>query len=80
MSTNPRADTSAPSTVAALIEQARKNPVQWIIPGVLLEGGVHILHGREESFKTMLTMQMHEALSVGGNFLTRQCREDFARE
>ena len=71
MSTNPRADTSAPSTVAALIEQARKNPVQWIIPGVLLEGGVHILHGREESFKTMLTMQMHEALSVGGNFLTR---------
>jgi len=71
MSTTPRADTSAPSTVAALIEQVRKNPVQWIIPGVLLEGGVHILHGREESFKTMLTMQMHEALSVGGNFLTR---------
>lgn len=70
MSTNSRADTSAPSTVAALIEQARKNPVRWIIPGVLLEGGVHILHGREESFKTMLTVQMHEALSVGGNFLT----------
>jgi hypothetical protein len=71
MSTNPRAEASPPSTVAALIEEARKNPIRWIIPGVLLEGGLHILHGREESFKTMLTMQMHEVLSVGGDFLTR---------
>jgi hypothetical protein len=69
MSTNPRPE--LPSTVAALIEQSRKNPVRWLIPGVLLDGGVHILHGREESFKTMLTLQMHEALSVGGDFLTR---------
>ena len=70
MSINPRGDSRTLSTVAALIEEARKNPVQWIIPGVLLEGGVHILHGTEESFKTMLTMQMHEALAVGGTFLT----------
>jgi hypothetical protein len=70
MSTTPRADTSPPSTVAALIEEARKNPVNWVIPGVLLESGVHILHGKEESFKTMLTLQMHEVLSVGGSFLT----------
>lgn len=50
-------------------EEARKNPIQWITPGVLMEDGIHILHGSEESFKTMLTMQMHEALSVGGDFL-----------
>jgi hypothetical protein len=62
MSTTPRAE-PVPSTVAALIEDARKNPIHWIISGVLLEGGVHILHGREESFKTMLTLQMHEALA-----------------
>ena len=71
MSTNSRAEASPPSTVAALIEEASRNPVRWVIPGVLLEGGVHILHGREESFKTMLTIQMHESLSVGGKFLTR---------
>lgn len=69
MSTSARAEASNPSTVAALIEQSRKNPIHWIIPGVLLEGGVHVLHGREETFKTMLTLQMHEALAAGGTFL-----------
>lgn len=71
MSTSARAEASNPSTVAALIEQSRKNPVHWIIPGVLLEGGVHVLHGREETFKTMLTLQMHETLAMGGTFLTQ---------
>jgi hypothetical protein len=71
MSTIPRVEASPPSTVAALIEEARRNPIRWLIPGVLLEGGLHILHGKEESFKTMLTIQMHEVLSVGGKFLNR---------
>jgi hypothetical protein len=61
-----------PSTVATLIEEARKNPVRWLIPDVLLEGGTHILHGKEESFKTMVTLQMHDVLTVGGEFLGRR--------
>ncbi len=71
MSTSARAEASNPSTVAALIEQSRKNPIHWIIPGVLLEGGVHVLHGREETFKTMLMLQMHEALAIGGTLLAQ---------
>jgi len=56
-------------TVADLINEARSNPIRWIIPNILLEGGVHVLHGKEEAFKTMLTLQMHEALTQGGEFL-----------
>src|ERR1035441_790586 len=70
MSASPSARV-VPSTVATLIEEARKNPVRWLIPNVLLEGGTHILHGKEESFKTMLTIQMHEVLTMGGEFLGR---------
>ena len=58
-------------TVAELIEESRKRPLRWLIDGVLLEEGIHILHGKEESFKTMLTLQMHAALAQGGQFLMR---------
>jgi hypothetical protein len=60
------------STIASLIEEARKHPVHWLVPGVVIAGGQHILHGKEESFKTMLTLQLHEALAVGGRFLGRE--------
>ena len=59
------------STVAQLIEESRLNPLRWWIPGVLMQHGVHILHGKEECFKSMLTLQMAEALSAGGEFLMR---------
>ena len=58
-------------TVQDLIEQAHSNPMRWLVPDVVLDGGVHILHGPEESFKTMLTLQLHEALSRGSGFLLR---------
>jgi hypothetical protein len=58
-------------TVADLIEQAKQNPLKWLIPDILLEDGVHVLHGHEETFKTILTVQLHEGLSKGGRFLLR---------
>lgn len=60
-----------PSTVADLIAQAKQNPLKWIVCDIVLEDGVHVLHGDEETFKTMLALQLHEALSVGGRFLLR---------
>lgn len=60
-----------PGSVQALIEQSRQSPMRWFVPEVVLEDGVHILHGPEESFKTMLTLQLHEALTTGGKFLLR---------
>ncbi len=60
------------SSVSELIAQAKQNPLRWLVPDVLLEDGVHVIHGAEESFKTMLTIQLHEALSLGGTFLLRE--------
>lgn len=63
-----------PVNVADLIEQAKQNPLRWIVPDIVLEDAVHVIHGAEESFKTMLTLQLHEALSVGGSFLLRDVK------
>jgi hypothetical protein len=60
-----------PSSVTELIEQSRLHPMRWLVQDVVMEHGVHILHGPEESFKTMLTLQLHEALTLGGRFLMR---------
>jgi hypothetical protein len=66
------AESSVPArTVAELIEQSKRNPLRWLIPDTLLEDGTHLLHGSEETFKTMLTIQLHEALTLGGHFLGR---------
>jgi AAA domain len=62
------------ATVSELIEQAKRDPLEWIVPNVALEDGVHILHGREECFKTMLTLQLHEVLTLGGSFLLREVK------
>ena len=40
-------------SVQDLIEQSRQHPMCWLLPDVVLEDGLPILHGREESFKTM---------------------------
>ena len=66
------AGASPSGTVSDLIRQARENPLKWVVPDVALEDGVHVLHGAEESFKTMLTLQLHEVLTVGGQFLLRE--------
>lgn len=61
-----------PASVSELIELSRQNPMRWLVPNLVLENGVHVLHGSEESFKTMLTLQLHEALTTGGRILLRQ--------
>jgi len=63
-----------PQTVAELIANSKQNPLIWMIPDVVQEDGIHILHGAEESFKTMLTLQLHEALTVGKPFLLREVK------
>ena len=45
--------------------------MKWLVPDILLEDGIHVVHGLEETFKTMLTLQLHEKLSKGGRFLLR---------
>lgn len=72
LSTQETGTTGPAGTVAELIEYAEQNPIKWLIPGILIEGGTHIVHGKESSFKTMLTLQMHEALALGGEFLMRE--------
>jgi hypothetical protein len=61
-----------PRSVQELIQYSRENPLSMLVPDVVLEDGVHVLHGHEESFKTMLTLQLHEALATGGDFLLRK--------
>lgn len=60
------------STVKELVEQSKKNPLRWLVPDILLEDAVHVLHGAEESYKTMLTLQLHEALALGTRFIGRK--------
>ncbi len=55
--------------ISQRISLAASNPLRWLIPGTLLEGGIHVLHGPEECFKTTLTLQMLETLGLGGRFL-----------
>lgn len=61
-----------PSTVAELIKWGKEHPISWYVPDTIVEGGVHVLHGSEASFKTMFTLQLHEALALGGEFLLRK--------
>lgn len=61
-------------TVSELIELTKKRPLKWPVPDIVLEDATHILHGAEESFKTMLTLQLHEALALGTKFMGRKVR------
>ena len=62
----------SPGTVAGLISWGEQHPIEWYVPDIILEDGVHVLHGLEESYKTMLMLQLHEALACGGEFLLRK--------
>ena len=59
-------------TVKELIELTKKRPLKWIVPEIVLEDAVIVFHGAEESFKTMLTLQLHEALALGTRFIGRK--------
>jgi hypothetical protein len=56
-------------TLADLARLAEEQPLVWLVPSTIIQGGIHVLFGKEESFKTTLAMQLLEALSVGGRFL-----------
>ena len=58
-----------PETVREVIEWTKLHPLRWFMPNLIIQEGVHILHGQEESFKTMLMLELHEALTNGGQFL-----------
>jgi hypothetical protein len=58
-----------PETVREFIRWSKENPIKWFVEDLILEKGIHLLHGLEESFKTMLMLQLHEALTEGGEFL-----------
>lgn len=60
---------SPPPTLADLARQAEEQPLVWLVPSTIVEGGIHVIHGKEESFKTTLVMQLLEAMSLGGPFL-----------
>ncbi len=56
-------------TLADLAQLAEEHPNVWLVPSTIIEGGIHVLHGKEESFKTRITMQLLEALNLGGCFV-----------
>jgi len=57
--------------IFALIENAKKNPPQPIVRGLLNEGEVAGLHGPPEAFKTIFTLQFAESIASGTPFLGR---------
>lgn len=56
-------------TLLDLARLAERSPLKWLVPSTVIEGGIHVVYGKEESFKTTLVMQLLEALNVGGPFL-----------
>jgi len=61
-------------TLAHLARLAEEQPLVWLVPSTIIKGGIHVLYGREESFKTTLAMQLLETLNLGGSFLVREVR------
>lgn len=69
---------SAPSSIPAtvetrsakeLIQLSKNKPALPVIDGLLAEGEILLIHGEEESFKSVLAVQLAESLSSGKPFL-----------
>lgn len=52
-----------------LIRAAQEHPPKPIIEGLLHEGEILLLHGSEESFKSVFVLQVAESIAVGRRFL-----------
>ena len=52
-----------------LIRHAQEHPPEPIMKGLLNKGDILLLHGSEESFKSVLVLQMAECLATGTEFL-----------
>lgn len=61
-----------PQTATELVEWYKENPLRYFIKDIAEELGVHVLHGPEGAFKTMITLQMQEAMTIGGECLLRK--------
>jgi hypothetical protein len=55
--------------IADLIREAREHPAKPVVEGLLHEHEIAGLHGSPESFKTVLTLQLAEAIATGHPFL-----------
>ena len=61
--------TPTPITFADLARAAEENPMEWLVPSTIIAGGMHLIYGKEESYKTTLVMQMLGTLNLGGHFV-----------
>lgn len=69
----PPPQSTFPNTWSArdLIELAKRKPPVPIIEGLLNEGDILLLHGTEESFKSVFVVQCAEAIATGKPFLRK---------
>jgi len=58
-----------PAGIADLIREARENPANPIVEGLFHEREAAGLHGSPESFKTVFSLQLAEAIATGQRFL-----------
>jgi len=56
-------------TVQQLIQYAKENPPEPIVRGLLNKGDILLLHGSEESFKSIFVIQMAECIATQGTLL-----------
>jgi hypothetical protein len=52
-----------------LIRHAKEHPPEPIIKGLLNKGDILLLHGSEESFKSIFVLQIAESISLGSDLL-----------
>jgi len=60
-------------TLTQLLEETK--PVEWVIPGMLIEYGAYMLAGDPGTGKTQLTMQMAMSMACGRKYLKAEIDE-----
>lgn len=66
---SPTKQRSATWSARDLIRNAHEHPPEPIIKGLVNKGDILLLHGAEESFKSVLVLQMAESIATGTPFL-----------
>ena len=61
----------ATATIDDLIRLAQGSPPEPVVEGLIYHGNVLLLHGTEESFKSVFITQLGESLATGTPFLRR---------
>jgi hypothetical protein len=65
------AERTASWSAEDLITHAKQHPPKPIIKGLINEGDILLLHGSEESFKSVLVLQMAESIASGTSLLMK---------